>query len=198
MKYIKNFTHFPLFENKQDILSRLPASVNIDEFVTSIGLQSEEAEKFTQLWQENRSGFNIHLFQFKTVHPIMGVFFYDNIVCINTSSRAPSLMKAFIALHESRHADQWSKGIFEDKDFKTVAEGNREEFLEGYQELESDANTYALEVLKGGGFKDFVLKSGPGLRMNEYAGPQVYKMMDKDIRESGSTSMAELIASQIL
>lgn len=198
MKYIQNFTHFPLFENKQDILSRLPASVNIDEFVTSIGLQSDEAEKFTQLWQENRSRFNIHLFQFQTIHPIMGVFFYDNIVCINTSSRAPSLMKAFIALHESRHADQWREGLFEDKYFKLVAEGNREEFLEGYQELESDANTYALEVLKRGGFKDFVLKSGPVLRMNEYAGPQVYNMMDKDIKKTGSTTMAELIASQIL
>jgi len=194
MRYLDKFR---VIESNETLLAGLPPSIEVETFSRQIGLNEEEIEKFTHLWLETRPDFHIHHFRFETPHPIMGVFFFGNIVCINQLGGVPPLMKAFIALHESRHAQQWSRGIFEEKYFRPVLQERKEEFLEGYSELEGDANNWALETLRGGGFEDFVEKRGHHLRQNELMGSQVYNMMLRDIKMTRSASMADLIASQI-
>lgn len=194
MRYLDKFR---VIESNGTPLAGLPPSIEVETFSRQIGLNEDEAEKFTHLWLESRPHFLIHHFRFRTPHPIMGVFFFGDIVCINQLQGVPPLIKAFIALHESRHADQWSRGIFEEKYFKPVVEERREDFLEGYIELESDANTWALETLRGGGFEDFVEKRRHHLRQNELMGTQVYNMMLRDIKMTRSASMADLLSSQI-
>ena len=194
MRYLDKFR---VIESNGTPLAGLPPSIEVETFSRQIGLNEDEAEKFTYLWQKSLPHFHIHYFRFRTHHPIMGVFFFGDIVCVNQLEGVPPLIKAFIALHESRHAYQWSRGIFEEKYFKPVVEERREDFLEGYSELESDANNWALETLRGGGFEDFVEKNGHRLRQNELMGGAVYNMMLRDIKMTRSASMADLIASQI-
>jgi hypothetical protein len=201
MIHIKDYPSFVgLNESVQesDILSLLPPAIDIREFTSSIGLSQDESGRYIQLWREKRPNFNIHYFPFKTNLPILGVFFWGNNVCVNSRSFAPPLVKAFIALHESRHGDQYSQGILEDRYFKTVLKGNEEEFLRNYIDLEVDANTFALDTLRDYGFSDFVSREGASLRVNEYMGSAVYRMMSRDIERTGATSFAQLIASQIL
>jgi hypothetical protein len=201
MKHIRNYSSFyNLNESKSEseILSALPPSIDISEFSRLIGLSGNENERFIELWSQERPNFDIHYFPFQSQFPIMGVFFYDKDVCINNKTFTPPLFKAFVALHESRHGDQYSEGIFEPGYFQTVVDGNEEEFLKNYRILEDDANTFALETLAKYGFGEFVRRDERRIRGNENMGRQIYEMMSQDIERIGATSMAELIASQIL
>lgn len=201
MKHVKDyFSFYKINESSQEleILSLLPPVIEVSEFTKRIGFSENEGERYTELWTQERPNFRIHYFPFETQFPILGVFFFGEDVCINSKAFGPPHIKAFIALHESRHGDQYSEGIFEPQYFQTVVDGNEQEFLRNYRILEDDANTFALETLTNYGFGNFVRIEERRIRGNENMGPEIYKMMSKDIKRTGSTSMAELIASQIL
>lgn len=201
MKHVRNYLSFnKINESSQEfeILSSLPPAIDISEFTRRIGLNENEGERYTELWTQERPNFKIHFFPFETQFPILGVFFYGEDVCINSRALGPPHIKAFIALHESRHCDQYSDGIFEPQYFQTVVDGNEQQFLTNYRNLEEDANTFALETLTDYGFGNFVRFEERRIRGNENMGPKIYQMMSQDIERTGSTSMAELLASQIL
>jgi len=184
-------------ETRQEILSQLPAPISAARFAEEIRLSPPDVRKFSQLWARVRPGYRIHYFPFRSVDPILGVFFYDRDVCVNQRVPVPPPVKAFICLHESRHCQQYEDGIFEQGYFTPVVEGEKEEFLINYRQLEEDANNFALDSLSEGGFQDFVLREGPRLKGNEDMGSQVYQMMRKDINQSGAQNFAELLAAQI-
>jgi len=202
MKNLLNYTSWGLSliesEDEKKILAQLPPPISAARFAEEIGMHPQDARKYSQLWEKVRPGYQIHYFPFKSINPILGCFFYDRDVCINQRIHIPASVKAFISLHESRHCQQYAEGILERGYFTTVVEGDKEDFLVNYRQLEEDANNFALDSLSEGGFENFVLQEGPRLKSNENMGPQVYQMMREDIKKTGATTFADMLAFQIL
>jgi hypothetical protein len=112
--------------------------------------------------------------------------------------RMPKEMLLFLALHESKHSDQYMDGDFESMYFDPVIAGDRDLFIRGYNELEKEANDYALAAMVDLGFSRFVETQERQLRSNELAGRMVYDMMREDIKKTGATNFQELIRAQVL
>ena len=178
--------------------NELPGEIPSDVFFTRIGFPPAEALRLIDWWDANRARFDVHYFPFKGNEPIMGVFFDDHVVAINQKAMAPPPIKLFIALHESRHADQYSEGRFEEPYFGTVLAGDREGFLAAYSELEGEANDYAFNCMNELGFGRFIMPQERLLRGNETQGPEVYDMMRADIAKWDPKTFSELLMHQII
>lgn len=192
MKILKTFEKF----NQQIIL---PNQISIGDFVDRLNEKSRlsiDKETIVNWWENNLRSIKIHYFPFK-LNQIMGCFLPGNIVCINSKSYSVSDIKLFIALHESKHVLQDKDDTMKEKYFKTVLNGDKEEFLINYRILENEANTFAINACKEMGFNNIV-SSESKLRMNESMGEMVYTMMKNDIEKTGSTQLHELLLSQIL
>lgn len=177
----------------------LPKKVTIEEFVDNLRLPLEEKDVIIDWWNNNRKRFNIHFFKFNTKEPICGVFIDENTIAVNSREvrMLPELL-LYIMLHESRHADQEIRDKFSQRYFDTVVNNDKEAFLKGYKELESDANDYACESMKEMGYGEFISKVGKDLRRNEQEGEKVWKMMREDIKKFDAKTFSELIFKQIL
>jgi len=172
--------------------------LGIQEFVERIGIDPDLRERVIQWWQENRSGIRIHYFNFNSSQPIMGVFLGEADVAINSRVNAPGWMKLFLALHESRHADQHREGDFMQGYWQTVIAEEEEEFLEAYQYFERDANDFAVGSMLEMGFRQEMEQEGTRLRGNERAGRMVYQMMRRDIQRFQPDDFIDLLKIQIL
>lgn len=195
MKFIKSYQ---LFESTS---YDLPGEISIEEFLKNIRF-TNNAEVVADWWHKNRSHIKIYFFPFSSSQPIMGSFMDENSIVIN--SKAIQMMpfpemRLFLALHESRHADQHREGKFMDGYFQSVVDGDFEKFSSFYEELEEDANDFAEDSLREMGFDRFCDQHMRGLRMNERAARQVFQMMSQDIRRfSPLNDFFDLLAKQIL
>jgi len=176
----------------------IPGKVEPVEFLTNLGFQEQEIEIIARWMAENRGDINLHYFPFRSSQPIAGVFIGDRDVAINSKMRMPKEMLLFLALHESKHSDQYMDGDFESMYFDPVIAGDRDLFIRGYNELEKEANDYALAAMVDLGFSRFVETQERQLRSNELAGGMVYDMMREDIKKTGATNFQELIRAQVL
>ena len=177
----------------------LPNKVTIEEFVDNLRLPLEEKDVIIEWWNKYRKRFNIHKFDFNTTEPICGVFIDENTIAVNSKEkRMPAELFLFIILHESRHADQEKNDRFSERYFDTVVNDDKEAFLKGYKELETDANDYALKSMEEMGFDNFVYHMGKMVRGNEKEGENVWKMMKADIEKFQAKTFSELIHKQIL
>lgn len=177
-----------------------PNKITIEEFVDKLRLPMEEKDVIVEWWNKYRKRFGILYFPFNTTEPINGVFIDENTIAVNSKEahRLPSEILLYIVLHESRHADQEVNDKFSERYFNTVLNDNKEEFLKGYKELESDANDYAIKSMEEMGFDNFVNHMGRVIRGNEKEGENVWKMMKKDIEKFQAKSFSELLSKQIL
>lgn len=177
-----------------------PNKITIEEFVDKLRLPMEEKDVIIEWWNKYRKRFGILYFPFNTTEPINGVFIDENTIAVNSKEahRLPSEILLYIVLHESRHADQEVNDKFSERYFNTVLNDNKEEFLKGYKELESDANDYAIKSMEEMGFDNFVNHMGRVIRGNEKEGENVWKMMKKDIEKFQAKSFSELLSKQIL
>lgn len=195
MKYIKSFK---LLES----LDQMPVNpMSITEFVDVLfkdTIDNTQKNIIVEWWNANRTRIQIYYYKFNTSLPIMGCFLSDCAVAINGGPNAMNPKKKFyIALHESRHADQHLDGIFNELYFNTVVNKDKKGFLKGYAQLEADANNFAINALEE---MNMPLSQHeiPMMRSNEYAGPMVYDMMGVDIKKYGAQSMFDLLFAQIL
>jgi hypothetical protein len=193
---MKHLRTFKLYENLDP--SNIPGEIQPLEFLRFIGFSPIDCQRILEWWNVNRERFRIHYFPFRSREPIMGCFFEGHDIAINEIPRVPPPIKLFITLHESKHADQFMEGRFEDRYFQTVLRGDLEGFLDGYKELEEEANDYAINSLVELGFGNFILPEENRLRGNEGMGNRVYDMMSRDIARSGALSMSELLMNQII
>lgn len=199
MKYI---SHLSIFESED---SSLPKPITIKKFIEELSGSSiynaegiKNKEEIISWWNQNRKGFKIYYFDFKSNEPIAGCFLDKKSIAINKKLRMPPMIRFFIALHESGHCNQYAEGNFESKYFDPVVNEDREKFLEGYKELEKDANDYAENALKEMGFQDFLNRQISRLRHNEYAGHEVYGMMRRDIKKYNPKNFIDLLKGQII
>lgn len=130
--------------------------------------------------------------------PIMGCFFGTDTIAINSKVMLPPQIRLFIALHESKHADQHLEGRFEAGYFNTVVNGDKVEFLRAYTDLEREANDYAIESMRQLGFSDFINMEERRLRGNELAGSIVYDMMREDIQKFDAQNFTDLLIAQVV
>lgn len=193
MKYLKSYKLFESFteDNK----------VSIELFLEQIEITRTINEETTQFiinwWKENRSHIILYLFDFNTTMPIAGGIIDVNTIAINKKMRMPPQMKLFLALHESKHIDQYNENRFEEGYFNSVVNDNKELFLKSYKELEKEANDYAIDSMIELGFDHFINGSKNMLKSNEMVGEQVYRMMKSDINLFNPNTMFELIKKQI-
>lgn len=146
-------------------------------------------------WNENRSHIKIRYFPFNTKEPIAGVFMSGEDVFINKNAPAPPDIKLFIAIHESKHADQHRKGEFIPSYFDPVIANNFERFKEGYERLEKEANDYAFNALSAMNIQ--LPMPERMIRSNEVAAQPVFGMMKRDIEEGKIDDWFDLLKSQI-
>lgn len=187
MKHIKSYK---IFES-------LSGEVSIDEFITKIGIDTDKKPLIIDWWNQNREGFKIYYFPFSCFEPIAGVFLDVDTVCINQNMNFRPFMKLFIALHESRHADQHREERFMSGYFDTVIENKKDEFLEAYKELEKDANDFAIQSMIECGFGDDMNRFGYQLRSNENSGRMVWDLMKRDIQKFKPIDFIDLLKKQI-
>jgi hypothetical protein len=193
---IKRFNAFILEESKV-AETELPGLIVIEDFLSEIGIEQKLIPQISEWWNENRKGISIHYFEFGSQDPIIGVYLGENKVCINKKSRDLPDFKLFIALHESLHSDQDKKGEM-DNYFNYAKDGNAEEFSNLYQRVEKEANDFAISSMREFGFSQFIDSSERRLRGNEFAGPQVFSMMRRDIQKTGAETIKSLLLIQIL
>lgn len=184
MNYIKSIK---LFENQKISISNL-----LDLFLKN------NKSKVINWWLENRKEItNIYLFRSKPSANIFGCFLDESTICINNNMiYMPSDMVLWCILHESRHADQYRKGIFNKGYFETVLNKDIDGFLKSYKKLERDANNFAEKSFKEIGISlepDFIKR----MSSNENAGYSVYHMMRRDIERYNINTFRDLILSQI-
>lgn len=194
-KFMKNLFNFKLFETLA--YKELPGRVPAGAFFSLLGFNPQQTLRILEYWEENRGRFDVHYFPFRGNEPILGVFFENATVAINEKARAPKEIKLFIAFHESRHADQYTEGRFEEPYFQTVVNGNKEGFLAAYEELEREANDYAFSCMRDLGFGPFINPQERMLRGNERSGEPVYEMMRRDIEKYNPQTFSELLMDQI-
>ena len=192
---IKNFKSFN--ESVEPII--LPNPISISDFVDKLNETSRiplDKDIIVNWWENNLPMIKIHYFPFKN-NQIMGCYFTENRIAVNSSSFSSSDMRLFISIHESRHILQDVDGTMEEKYFKTVVNGNKEEFLINYRILEDDANTFAINACKEMGINSIVSIESK-LRSNELMGEPVYNMMSQDIKLIKPNTFSELLYSQII
>jgi len=193
---IKRFNAFILEESKV-AEGELPGLISIDDFLFEIGIRENLISPISEWWNENRKGISIHYFEFGSQDPIIGVYIGENKVCINKKSRDLPDFKLFIAIHESFHCDQDMRGGME-KEFNLAKYGNVTEFSNYYRQIEKEANDFAISSMRDLGFSRFIDSSEKRLRVNEFAGAQVFSMMKRDIEKTGAENSKDLLFSQIL
>jgi hypothetical protein len=188
MKYLKSYK---IFES-------LDTTISIEDFLTRIRIPNHLVGNISEWWNQNRSHIDIYLFRFNTNKMIAGGIVGENKIAINESIPMPPHVKLFLLLHESKHIDQHNEGRFMDAYFQTVVDGNKEEFLRNYSELEAEANLFAIEAMNELGFEREMRMEANMLRGNERAGEMVYRMMQADINQYEPNNFFDLIKSQIL
>jgi hypothetical protein len=193
---IKRFNAFILGESKV-AEDELPGLISIDDFLFEIGIRENLIPQISEWWNKNRKGISIHYFEFGSQDPIIGVYLGENKVCINKKSRDLPDFKLFIAIHESFHCDQDMRGGME-KEFNLAKYGNVTEFSNYYRQIEKEANDFAISSMRDLGFSRFIDSSEKRLRVNEFAGAQVFSMMKRDIEKTGAENSKDLLLSQIL
>lgn len=194
MKHLKRFN--------ESLEKSFPGEISISDFIDRLNEGrtpplGASKETIISWWNQNRSNFKIHYFPFNTQKPIMGCFVGTDRVLINSTPPVPGDIKFFIALHESRHAFQEENSEFTPKYFQTVVDGNKEEFLQNYKELEQDANTYAIDACRTMGFRQ-IISMEHMLRGNENMGEEIYRMMTDDLAKTNASTFFELLEGQIL
>jgi len=175
----------------------IPGLLSIEDFLIEIGIKEEYTSRICEWWNLNRKEISIHYFEFNTQDPIIGVYIGENRVAINKKSRDLPDFKLFIAIHESFHCDQDIRGEM-DKYFDYAKEGSMTEFSDFYQRIEKEANNFAISSMREFGFSQFIDSSERRLRGNEFAGPQVFSMMRRDIQKTGAETFKDLLLIQIL
>jgi hypothetical protein len=193
---IKRFKDFGLNESGIPE-TELPGLIVIEDFLLEIGIEQKLIPQISEWWNENRKGISIHYFEFGSQDPIIGVYLGENKVCINKKSRDLPDFKLFIAIHESFHCDQDIRGEME-KYFDLVKYGDVTEFSNYYRNIEKEANDFAITSMRDLGFSRFIDSSERRLRGNEFAGPQVFSMMRRDIQKTGAETFKSLLLIQIL
>lgn len=188
---MKHLIEYKIFETLNN------TEVTIEQFLNQIGITQFKHQQIINWWSQNRSNIKIHLFPFSSPKPIAGVFLGTDTIAINQRLPMPPHVKLFLALHESRHCDQHSTGNFMSGYYDTVVAGDKEGFLRSYQELENDANNYAIESMREMGFTREMDFEEARLRGNERAGSQVYQMMTDDIRLYNPVDFIDLLKKQI-
>jgi len=81
--------------------------------------------------------------------------------------------------------------------YNTVVNGNKEEFLAAYRDLERDANDFAVQSMRYCGFDSEMNFEEMRLRGNERAGDMVYRMMSDDIQRLNPVDFIDLLKKQI-
>ena len=190
MKHIKSYK---LFESITE-----GNRIEIDQFLNEIRIPNDKKSQIIEWWSQNRSRIKIYYFPFSSPQPIAGCFLSEDIIAINSRLPMPPHVKLFIALHESRHCDQHSEGIFMDGYYETVVRGDKESFLQSYRELEADANNFAIDSMYQIGFENEMMMESNRLRLNEGAGEMVYRMMTDDIIRFNPADFIDLLKKQIL
>lgn len=188
MRYIKEYK---IFEN-------LSNPVSINQFVSQIGIPDPKRQRIIEWWNENRSHIKIHYFEFSSPQPIAGVFLGIDEIAINRRLPMPPHMKLFLALHESAHCDQHRQGRFMEHYYNTVVEGDKDSFLQGYAQLEREANDFAVNSMRQIGFDNEMTREEMMIRGNERAGQMVYNMMRSDIERFRPVDFIDLLKKQIL
>jgi hypothetical protein len=172
--------------------------ITIESFLPRVGIPNYLVDNISRWWHQNRSHIEIYLFRFNTNKPIMGGIIGKNKIAINESSRFPPHVKLFLALHESRHCDQYNEGIFERGYFESVKNENLKAFLGAYMYMERDANDFAISSMRACGFNREMDFEETMLRKNEEGGTRVYEMMRDDIARYDPDNFFDLIKMQIL
>jgi hypothetical protein len=193
---MKNYKQF-LNENinrKELVLDPIP----IESFLTRSGLPNYLVDNISKWWHQNRSHIEIYLFPFNTDKPIMGGIIGENKIAVNETRPLPPHIRLFLALHESRHCDQYNEGVFERGYFESVKSENLKAFLGAYMYLEKDANDFAVSSMRACGFGREMDFEESRLRKNEEGGEIVYKMMREDIARYNPDNFFDLIKIQIL
>ena len=109
----------------------------------------------------------------------------------------PPHIKLFLALHESRHCDQHREEGFMEGYYNSVVNGDKEQFLQTYPELERDANDFAVQSMRECGFDREMSFEESRLRGNERAGEMVYQMMTNDINRLNPVDFFDLLKKQM-
>jgi len=174
------------------------SQITISEFLERIGIPPNRREPIIDWWNKNRSNIKIHFFPFSSIQPIAGVFLGTDTICVNENMQAPPHIRLFLALHESRHCDQYREGGFMEGYYNTVINRDLESFLSYYRESEEDANTFAINGLREMGFNREMDMEEMRLRGNERAGNMVYNMMSSDIDRLKPTDFFDLLKKQIM
>lgn len=187
---------FPLFEAL--IERKIPGEIRIDDFVSQIGFSGELAKNICDYWKRTRGEVKIFFFPFACPQPILGAYIGDENLAINSRPPIPKEMRLFILFHESQHIQQHQEGRLEEQYFQTVVNDDKESFIQNYQLLEDEANTFAFNSMRAVGLSDFSESQERSVRSNERAGDGVFKMIKGDILRTKANSLAELIRIQIL
>lgn len=196
LKHLKSFTH--LFESFEDSPVGFP-EISITEFLNNIGIRHDKATEVADWWNKNRGHIKIYFFPFKCAQPIAGIFLENDTICVNENFRmAPPHVRLFLALHESRHCDQYAEGIFMDGYYNTVLQNDKNGFIRSYEQLERDCNDFAIDSMREMGFIEEMNREERILRSNERAGAMVYDMMKNDIEKFDPVDMFDLLKKQIL
>ena len=189
MKYLQTYKLFEDLDNS--------TQVSIDQFLEKIRIPEFKRPEIISWWNQNRTDFVIHYFDFSSPQPIAGVFLGENIIAINSRLPMPPHIKLFLALHESRHCDQHREGRFMEGYYNNVVNGDKESFLQTYMNLERDANNFAIQSMRECGFDSEMNFEEMRLRGNERAGDMVYRMMSNDIQRLNPTDFFDLLKKQI-
>jgi hypothetical protein len=192
MKHLSTFRLFERLDNS--------TLVTIEQLLERIGIPNHMRPQITSWWNENRSEIRIHFFRFNTTEPIGGIITDGNTIVLNDDLHIrpmPPHIKLFLALHESRHCDQHRMGNSITQYFDSVVRNDRQSFMRHYQELESDANDFAISSMRACGFDRQMNFEERMLRANEMAGDMVYQMMSADIQRINPVDFFDLLKKQI-
>ena len=89
-------------------------------------------------------------------------------------------------------SDEFSKGYFQ-----SVVDNNLPLFIKSYKRYESEANDYAIQVLRQLDIFTTELDERR-IRSNEGMASHIFDMMKKDIKKTGAKTIFELIKTQII
>jgi hypothetical protein len=189
---MKHLKLFKLFESLTET-----NQISIDQFLIEIRIPENKRQQIVEWWNQNRTNIKIYYFPFSSPQPIAGVFLGTDKIAINSTLPMPPHVKLFLALHESRHCDQHTQGIFMEGYYNTVVNGDKESFLQTYTDSERDANDFAVQSMRECGFDSEMNFEEMRLRGNERAGDMVYRMMSNDIERLNPVDFFDLLKKQI-
>lgn len=192
MKHLSTFKLFERLDNS--------TLVTIEQFLERVRIPNHIRPQIINWWNQNRSEIRIHFFRFNTTEPIGGIITDGNTIVLNDDLQTrpmPPHIKLFLALHESRHCDQHRMGNSITQYFDSVIRNDRQSFMRHYQELESDANDFAIQSMRACGFDRQMNFEERMLRSNEMAGDMVYQMMSDDIQRLNPVDLFDLFKKQI-